>query len=109
MSAEDTTWSVKEVFDDLKKDILQRFDRQDDALRSLDRRLDATATKVDLRDIHQRIDGVEARLTPLEQQVADERAIATNRERLRGRLAWLATLVGSAAVVASVVVLVVVH
>lgn len=112
-SASDTTWSVKEVFDGLKSDILHRLDKQDAVLETIDRRLGSMATKEDVHQIHERIDGVEARLDarlgPLEQAAANEQAVAQNRSRFRSNLAWAAGIAGTAAIVASVVVPFLVH
>lgn len=94
------------MFGELKKDLLDRLDKQDVTLARIDRRLDNTATKEDLRQIHERIDGVERRfderILPLEQAAADERAISQHRGRFRSNLAWAAGLIGSGAIVASV-------
>lgn len=105
------TWSAKEVFADLKKDIIHRFDRTDQTLESIDRRLDNAATKDDVSQIHRRIDGLETavndRLVPLEQQADAEKAVEQNRGRFRANLAWVAGLAGAAAMVASVLIILV--
>jgi len=98
------TWSVKEVYGELKSDIMGRFDKQDDRLESIDRRLDSMATKDDVTQLHQRIDGVEARIVPLESGVAREVAIESNRSRKRATLAWAAGILASAAIVAGLVI-----
>ena len=101
-------WSAKEVFADLKSDLLHRFDKTDSTLEGIDRRLDNAATREDVSQIHRRIDGLETavndRLLPLEQQSADEKAIEQSRSRWRTNVAWLAGLIGVTAMAVSVIV-----
>lgn len=100
----EATWSVKEVFADLKGDLIQRFNNVDGRLESIDRRIDSTATKEDISEIHHRIDGVEARIVPLEKAAESEQAIEQNRARFRTGLAWAAGVASACAICASVVI-----
>lgn len=113
MADTEPTWSAKEVFADLKTDLLHRFDKTDQTLEGIDRRLDNAATRDDVSQIHRRIDGLESavndRLVPLEQQASDEKAIEQNRGRFRTNLAWAAGILGTLAIVASVTVPFLVH
>ncbi len=109
VTAPEVTWTVKEVFGDLKRDLLKRFDTQDKALDLIDRRLDSTATKEDVHEIHERIDRVESRITPLEQAAADEKAIESNRGRFRSMLAWGAGILASLAITAALVLPFIIH
>lgn len=118
------TWDAKEIYSELKADLRGdikemkgdiggRLDRQDTVLEGIDRRLDSTVTKEDLREglreAHDRIDDVERRVEPLEAAAAATKAVVEKRVRFRTNLAWLAGLVGAAAMVAAVVVGVVVR
>jgi len=103
------TWTAKEVFQDLKQDILHRFDKTDAVLAGLGRRLGTMATKEDLRQIHSRVDEVEARIVPLEHDAANERALAESHRRFRGHVAWAAGVVAAAAMIAAVILPFVVH
>lgn len=98
------TWTAKEVFADLKTDLMGRLDKQDVVLDHIERRLDNTATKEDIHAVHQRIDGVEGRIVPLEQAAADEKAVEQSRARFRANLAWVAGILGACGVIAAVVV-----
>jgi hypothetical protein len=112
-AASEPTWTAKEVFTDLKRDLLRRFDKTDQTLEAIDRRLDNAATRDDVSQLHRRIDGVELaineRFAPLEQQASDEKAIEQNRGRFRSNLAWVAGIAGTLAIVGSVVVPLLVH
>ena len=99
------TWSVKEVFGDLKADIVHRFDNVDSVLNALDKRLDSTATKADIGEVHKRIDGVVARIVPLEvaltaaqtrqEAVQEHRGrVWTRREKAWGLVVGVGTLAG---------------
>ena len=107
------TWSAKEVFADLKADLIHRFDKTDTTLEGIDRRLDQAATREDVTQLHRRIDGLDAsvndRLVPLEQQAADERAVEQSRGRFRTNLAWAAGIVGAIGIVAAAVIPFVLH
>lgn len=98
------TFTAKELFDRLEGRLDKRLDKQDDVLLSIDRRLDNTATKDDVRELHQRIDGVVERVKPLEDQAASERAIEANRSRVKGNWTWVFGIAGTLAIVASVLV-----
>ena len=107
----DPTWSTKEVIIAMESRINHRLDRQDDALGTIQSELRTMATKEDIREVHERIDGVVAtvneRVGPLEQQASAEQAIEQNRGRFRTNLAWVAGILGSAAIVTSVIITVV--
>lgn len=114
------TWNAKEVFADLKGDLVHRFDRQDDTLREIHNELKTMATKDDIREVreelatglreaHQRIDGVVERLSPLEADDAAEKAVDASRGRKRAFLAWAAAIVATVAIVASVFITAFIH
>ncbi len=113
MPDSEPTWSAKEVFADLKTDLLHRFDKTDQTLEGIDRRLDNAATREDVSQIHRRIDGLEAtvneRLAPLEKQADAEQVIEQSRSRFRTNVAWVAGILGTLAIVASVTVPILVH
>ena len=113
------TYTAKELFDRLETRLDKRLDKQDALLEGIDRRLDTTATKDDLRavreetatglsEVHKRIDKVveafDSRVSPLEADGAAERAVEQSRSRFRTNLAWLAGIIGTLAIVASVTV-----
>lgn len=112
-AAADPTWSTKEVIIGMETRINHRLDRQDDTLGAIQSELRTMATKEDIREVHERIDGVVAtvndRLVPLEQQSANEKAIEQNRGRFRSNLAWAAGIAGTCAIIASVAVPFLVH
>lgn len=105
---EGATWSAKEVFSDLKTDIMARFDTQDRALGDIRRDLTNTATKADVVTIHQRIDGVvrdfDQRIEPLEAEFDAEAALRRNRASWRSRFTVWGGVAAAVAAVALVVV-----
>lgn len=113
VQAADPTWSTKEVIVAMEGRINHRLDRQDDTLGAIQSELRQMATKEDIREVHERIDGVVStvneRLAPLEHQASAEQAIEQNRGRFRSNLAWAAGILGTLAIVASVTVPFLVH
>lgn len=98
---DDDTWTTKEVFTDLKSDIMGRFDKQDVALVDIRHELSNTATKDDLRQVHRRIDGIErdhgGRITALEVHHGDETAVRSHKRRVwavAGTVAGIAAIIG---------------
>lgn len=83
MSEPEETYTVKEVIADLKGDLVGRFDKVDTRLESIDRRVDTTATKEDVREVSQRVDGLERahdlRISSLEDWRVADRAVAARR------------------------------
>lgn len=109
----DPGWSTKEYIEGMEGRLNHRLDRQDDTLGAIHAELRTMATKDDIREVHERIDGVVAtvneRLSPLEKQASAEQVIEQSRGRFRSNLAWAAGIVGTIAIVASVTVPFLVH
>ncbi len=89
----DDTWTAKEVFSDLKTDLVQHLNKQDTVLTRIDRRLDDTMTKADGREIHERIDAIDRRTTKLEDErdadIIAATALGGRRDRIAKRAAWI--------------------
>lgn len=95
MSAEDSlSWSPKEVFADLKTDLMGRLDKQDNTLSEISRALNNTATKDDIRALHGRVDGVVDRVKTIEDARTVERAVADHQAGAKSsRRKWVAGLI----------------
>lgn len=107
--ATEETYTVKEVISDLKTDLVGRFDKVDHRLESIDRRVDTTATKEDIREVHQRIDGLETdhghRIQKLEDHHSEVEAVNGHKRRLwavAGAAALIVATVGAALIAALV-------
>jgi len=102
----DTTYTVKEVIQDLKGDLVHRFDKiddrlvaQDDVMSDIKRDIANTATKADVAAVHKRIDALDGDLSPRVQRLEDHQVH-------RGRV-W--AVVGSVALIIATVAGVVFH
>lgn len=94
----DDTWTAKEVFADLKGDIMGRFDKQDKTLVALGNRLDNTATKDDIAHLTLRVDGHEGRITTLETDTMTVGAVSVHKRetwKVAGYVAALIAAVGT--------------
>jgi len=94
---ENTDYTVKEVIQDLKGDLVHRFDKMDTRLESIDNRLDNTATKEDVAVVHKRIDDLSGDLNPrvsaLETSQSHRRINWKVASAIGGILAVLATAI----------------
>ena len=79
------TWTVKEVVADLKQDILQHLNKQDDMLAEIDRKVDSKADKSDLQalsgELKSHIASDDRRLTILEEHKVANESSARFRKR----------------------------
>lgn len=119
-------FTVKELCDRLENRLDKRFDKQDATLKDVQvdlKNMSATvATKDDIREVrtdmtrgfreaHERMDGIERRfdkrISPLESDDAAEKAVEANRNRVRAVVTWGAGIIGTLAIVASVIVTIV--
>ncbi len=91
------TWTVKEVVADLKADLVDHLDRQDDTLAEISTKVDSKADKADLVVLGVKIDGHGQRITVLEGHKLDLDASARFRKRV-----WyvVGTVAGILAIVA---------
>ncbi len=90
----DDVWTPKEVFADLKADLNARLDKQDVVLSRIESRLDNTATKDDVRELHERVDGVHDRVLKIEDERDNLHAVAAARSRVWRRVWVTLTAVG---------------
>ena len=75
------TWTVKEVVADLKSDLIDHLDKQDNVLREIDRKVDSKADKADLVALGVKIDGHGSRIASLEEHRTEQESSKKFRNR----------------------------
>ena len=100
------SWSAKEVFADMKADIVSHLDKQDLTLGEIITKVDSKADKADLIAIGLKIDGHGERITTLEQHRLEQVASTQFRHRV---WAVIGTVGGILAILAGSLIATFVH
>jgi hypothetical protein len=91
------SWTAKEVIADLKRDIVHRFDQQDDVLDDISKKVDGKADKADVVSLGLEMKSLGDRVGKLEEHHVEETAAAQFRHRV-----WAA--IGSVAGIIAIIV-----